>query len=169
MGYFDFLTSSSFKTTTDGRTLFFPFGAAGPGYEVGPDMDGASLRRQVKAWFIGGLIWGVGAVELLGIPTGLVAASAVVALYYGWAWYLTRAMPLSVERQSLRETFSAQARALNPVLLWASEILMIVLLFFGFAVLATDPDDWPDALYMIVVFGACATGFGYMLVLRQRS
>jgi hypothetical protein len=168
MGYFDALVSGSFKTTADGRTVFFPFGALGRGYEVGSEHDYASLRWQVKAWIIGGIIWAVGALELLGNVPGLIAAAALLALYCTWTGYLTRGMRPSDQRLSLRESFTAQARAQNPVLLWAAEIAAIMLLLVSFAMLATEPENWLKAVAMIVVFGACATAFGTMLALRQR-
>ncbi len=34
MGYFDGLTSGSFKTAEDGRRLFFPWGVLGSGYAL---------------------------------------------------------------------------------------------------------------------------------------
>jgi hypothetical protein len=169
MGYFDTLVGGWFKTTADGRTLFFPFGALGRGYEVGPEIDCANLRFQVMAWTVGGIIGVIGALELLGNFAGLVAAAALLALYDGWVWYLTRGMRPSDKRLSLRESFTAQARALNPVLLGAAEIAAIVLLLVSFAMLAAEPDNWLVAVFMIVVFGACAITFGYMLALRQRS
>jgi hypothetical protein len=169
MGYFDALVSGSFKTTADGRAVFFPFGVLGRGYEVGSERDHASLRFKVKAWIIGGIIWAVGMLELLGTVPGLIAAAALLALYCTWTGYLTRGMRPSDERLSLRESFTAQARVQNPILLWAAEIAAIALLLVSFAMLAAEPENWLVAVFMIVVFGACAIAFGYMLVLRRRS
>jgi hypothetical protein len=169
MGYFDTLDSGSFKTAADGRTLFFPFGVFGRGYEVATERDCASLRWQVKAWLIGGIISAVGALELLGNGPGLVAGAALIALYHGWAWYVIRGMRRSEERLSLRENLTTQARAQNPVLLWAAEIVVIVLLLVSIDLLAAEPENWLLAVFMIVVFATCAVAFGFMLVLRRQS
>ena len=50
MGYFDALTSSSFKTTEDGRRLFFPWGTLGRGYAIPSEEEFERLRRRVKAY-----------------------------------------------------------------------------------------------------------------------
>ena len=44
MGYFDALTSGTFKTTPDGKRLFFPWGTLGRGYIVGTETDYERLR-----------------------------------------------------------------------------------------------------------------------------
>jgi len=50
VGYFDAVTSSSFKTTEDGRRLFFPWGTLGRGYVIGSDKEFGRLRSCVKAY-----------------------------------------------------------------------------------------------------------------------
>ena len=55
MGYFDALTSSYFKTTPDGRKLFFPWGVLGRGYTIDSEQDyerlgGRSKPTQSSRW-----------------------------------------------------------------------------------------------------------------------
>ena len=52
MGYFDALTSSSFKITQDGRRLFFPWGTLSSGYAVPSEENFERLRRSVKAYMV---------------------------------------------------------------------------------------------------------------------
>ncbi len=40
MGYFEALTSSSFKTTKGGQKLFFPWGTLGRGYVIPSELCG---------------------------------------------------------------------------------------------------------------------------------
>ena len=56
MGYFDGLTSGSFKTAQDGRRLFFPWGVLGSGYAIASEQDYQRLRRQVKAYMVAMLV-----------------------------------------------------------------------------------------------------------------
>jgi hypothetical protein len=56
MGYFDGLISGSFKTTQDGRRLFFPWGVLGSGYSIASERDYQRLRQQVKGYMIVSLV-----------------------------------------------------------------------------------------------------------------
>ena len=71
MGYFDALTSGAFKTTPEGRRLFFPWGAMGRGYEIGPEQDYETLRRRIKLWTIVGLVLILAALPTAGISCRL--------------------------------------------------------------------------------------------------
>src|ERR1700680_138244 len=104
MGYFDALTSSAFKTTPDGRKLFFPWGAMGRGYEIGPEQDYETLRWRIKLWIIValGLMWA--ASQLLGFLASFIVTAAMLAFYLGWMWYLLRSLRPSAERLTVRES-----------------------------------------------------------------
>ena len=114
MGYFDALTSSAFKTTPDGRRLFFPWGALGRGYEIGPEQDYETLRRRIKLWTIVGLVLILAASQVLGFLAGFIAAAAMIAFYFGWMRYVLRSLRPSAERLTVRESMIAQARAQSP-------------------------------------------------------
>ena len=71
MGYFDALTSSAFKTTPDGRRLFFPWGALGHGYEIGPEQDYETLRRRIKLWIVVALVLILAHIPIAGVSRQL--------------------------------------------------------------------------------------------------
>ena len=169
MGYFDALTSSAFKTTPDGRKLFFPWGALGRGYEIGPEQDYETLRRRIKLWIVVGLVLILVASQLLGFLAGFIAAAAMIAFYFGWMRYVLRSLRPSAERLTVRESMTTQARAQSPVLLWTFAVLSIAFVLAGVFILIVTPDKWPVAIGGMAFFGACAAVFGLMLVLRQRS
>jgi hypothetical protein len=108
MGYFDALTSSAFKTMPDGRRLFFPWGALGRGYEIGPEQDYETLRRHIKLWTIVGLVLILAACQLLGFLAGFLAATAMIAFYCGWMGYVLRSMRPSAERLTVRESMTSR-------------------------------------------------------------
>jgi hypothetical protein len=169
MGYFDALTSSAFKTTPDGRRLFFPWGALGRGYEIGPEQDYETLRRRIKLWTIVGLALILVALQLLGFLAGFIAAAAMIAFYFGWMRYVLRSMRPSSETLTIRESMTAQARAHSRASLWTFEVLSIAFVLASVIILIVTPDKWPVAIAGMVFFGAGAIIFGFMLVQRQRS
>src|SRR5215510_5145810 len=116
MGYFDALTSSSFKTTPDGQRLFFPCGVLGRGYVIGSEREYERLRGQVKIFIIVGIAAAIGILALrryVGLA-GLVAIAALfvfhATFYVSWVLYLLRGRQPSHERLSLRESMATQAR-----------------------------------------------------------
>ena len=169
MGYFDALTSGAFKTTPEGRRLFFPWGALGRGYEIGPEQDYETLRRRIKLWTIVGLVLILAALQLLGFLAGFIVSAAMIAFYCGWMRYVLRNLRPSAERLTVRESMITQARAQSPVLLWTFLIVSIAFVVASLFILIVTPDKWPVAIAGIVFFGACAAVFGFMLIQRQRS
>ena len=169
MGYFDALTSSAFKTTPDGRRLFFPWGALGRGYEIGPEQNYETLRRRIKLWTIVGLVLILVASQLMGFLAGFIAAAAMIAFYFGWMRYVLRSMRPSSERLTVRESMTAQARAHSRASLWTFEAISIAFVLASVFILIVQPDKWLVAIAGMVFFGACAAVFGFMLVQRQQS
>jgi hypothetical protein len=169
MGYFDALTSGAFKTTPDGRRLFFPWGAMGRGYEIGPEQDYETLRRRIKLWTIVGLVLILVACQVLGFFAGFVVTAAMIAFYCGWMQYVLRSLRPSDERLTFRESMTTQARAQSPVLLWTFLIVSIAFVLASVFILMVQPDKWPVSIAGMVFFGACAAVFALMLVQRQRS
>ena len=169
MGYFDALTSGAFKTTPDGRRLFFPWGALGRGYEIGPEQDYETLRRRIKLWTIVGLVLILVALPLLGFLAGFIVSAAMIAFYCVWMRYVLRSLRPSAERLTIRESMITQARAQSPVLLWTFLIVSIAFVLASVFILIVTPDKWPVAIAGMVFFGACAAVFAFMLVQRQQS
>src|SRR5262245_1797653 len=110
MGYFDALTSSSFKTTPDGQRLFFPWGVRRRGYVIRSDRDHARLRGQVRifniiamASLIAAVIGALALREYLYLAGLAIAALSVfyifyIAFYVSWLRYLLRGLHRSHER-----------------------------------------------------------------------
>jgi hypothetical protein len=169
MGYFDGLTSGSFKTTQDGRRLFFPWGVLGSGYSIASEQDYQQLRQQVKVYMIVSLVLMVASNSLGGYIVLLVVAALLVAFYLAWTWRLLSRLKISGERLSLQESMTSQAHAHGVLVLWALEIGASVLVGGGIIMLVVDPSQWLIALGSIFFFGLCAAKIGRMLVLRRRT
>lgn len=179
MGYFDALTSSSFKTTPDGHRVFFPWGVFGRGYLIGSQPEYERLRRHVTMLVVVGMVLaiatmiGVQALWKLQSVTGLLAALVFSLVYMGFyaAWLpsLLRDLQPSRERLSLRESMATHARAHSPMLLWALEICSLGFVGLSVFIVASDPGKWLIAIAGGVFFGFCAAGFAVMLIMRQET
>jgi len=51
MGYFDGLTSASFKKTEEGKTVFFPNGKMGAGYILSEEQEN-KIKRFIKGYYM---------------------------------------------------------------------------------------------------------------------
>ena len=169
MGYFDGLTSGSFKTTEDGRRLFFPWGVLGGGYAIASEQDYQRLRTQVKAYMVVTLVLVIASGMYEPYRAPLAAAALLVCCYLGWMWRLLPRMERSDERLSMQESMTTQARAHGPVVLWALEIVSIIFVITGIAILVFDPGSRLTALFCTAFFGLCAAKIARLIVLRNRT
>jgi hypothetical protein len=186
MGYFNALTSSSFKTTSDGRRLFFPWGLWGRGYVIGSEPEYNQLWRRVKTYLVAavgtlivnsiaaGVVAGVPALQVY--PAGLVVATVAtvlgvfyIAFYIAWVPYLIRGLQPSPERLTLRDSVANQAREHSTMMLWTMEFVSIGVVGGGMFLLVSRPAMWPVATAGIVFFGLGAALFARMLIVRKRA
>jgi hypothetical protein len=123
MGYFDGLTSGSFKTAEDGRRLFFPWGVLGSGYAIASEQDYLRLRQQVKAYMVVTLVLVIASGMYEPYRAPLAAAALLVCFYLAWMWRVLPRLRRSDEKLLLQECMTAQARAHGPVVLWLMESL----------------------------------------------
>ena len=169
MGYFEGLTSGSFKTTEDGRRLFFPWGVLGSGYVIASEPDYQRLRRQVKTYMVVTLAAVIASGMYDPYRAPLAAAAALVCFYLAWMWSALPRMERSDEKLSLRESMTTQARAHGPVVLWLLEIASIVFVMSGIAIFVFDPGSRLTALFCTAFFGLCAAKIARLIVLRNRT
>jgi Ca2+/Na+ antiporter len=169
MGYFDAITSGSFKTMPDGRRLFFPWGVLGHGYAVPTVAGYERLRRQVKINTAVSLVLIIAVAALQYYLWTFIVGGLLTAAYAGWAYVQTRSLQPTGERMSYQESLTMQALRHNKAVLWLMEAVSILYVATGLIILVVDPQSWLIALSSIVFFGACAAVFARMLVLRQRA
>jgi hypothetical protein len=170
MGYFDALTSSSFKTTADGRRLFFPWGIWGRGYAIPTEQDYERLRNLVKTYTIVSLVVVIGAIALFPVLWALGVAAVLIAFYLAWLPNLLRGLTPTDEQLSWQESITTQARTHNAWMLWLLLIFSLVLAVAAIVMFAADPrESWPVALPGAILFGAATAMFFRMLVLRRRT
>lgn len=177
MGYFDALTSSSFRTTPGGSRLFFPWGVLGRGYIIGSESEYKRLRSQIKTYLVAGMtvitVAGLGGITLQEYLVGFGAAAVWVvfytAFYVAWLPYLLRNLQPSPEKLSLQESVALQAREQSLVLLWLVEIASIGFVAGGIFIIVVDPRQWLTAIGGILFFGFGAGWMAIMLTTRRRT
>ncbi len=168
-GYFNALTAGYFKTGADGRKLFFPWGTMGRGYVIPSEQRYESMHRQIKIYMIATLVLIITPIAAQFYITGIAISVAIMAFYAAWAPFLKRGLEPSEERMSIGENIATQARIHNKGMLWAMEIMAILFVATGIAMLILDPKQWMIALFPIVFFGFCAIVIGRMIMLRRRE
>ena len=170
MGYFEGLTSSSFKTTQDGRKLFFPWGVMGRGYVLASEEAYLRLRRQVKAYIVISLLLIIFTPNL---AHGYIIAGVMLVLLLGfyliWMWFLLGRLEVANEGLSLNESMTSSARAHGPLVVWLLVISSLAFVGCGIFMLIVQPGTWPVALATIIFFGFGAVTAIRMLILRRRT
>ena len=168
MGYFDGLTSGSFKTGHDGQKLFFPWDYLGRGYVIASEQDGERMRRQLKSYYLTLLIAIVSASAVRAYIVSAVAAALGIVFYVIWVRRQVASLQPAGEAMSFRESSLSQARAYGARKLWIMEIGALLLMAAGVFLYVSYPAKRPMALLTVIFFGCCAAVIGYMLVIRGR-
>ena len=167
MGYFDALAASSFKNLENGKRAFYPWGRFGKGYELRDEAQYAALRRLVVSYYVVGLPLAV----LAGISRNWIILAVVLALVLLAYFLLIRrhiqGLPAAGEKLTFKDSYEAQARRHNPIVLWLLLILSLAFVAGGVFLLA-DGGDPLAAVFCIAFFGACAGIAGWMLLTRGR-
>lgn len=166
MGYFDALSNSSFKRTADRKWAFYPRGAVGRGYIIPDEQHYIKFRRFVKGYLIVGLSTIIALVALMP-PYAFVAAAVLVASYYLWVPSLTKGLPVTEERLTIKESLQNQAIAHSSLHLWVGTLFSILFVVGGVLVLATDQTSWLVGVLAIVFFGLCAMFYIQMLTFKR--
>lgn len=173
MGYFDALASGAFKTTEDGRQLFFPWGILGRGYLIPSEEEADRLRRAMDSYLKITLLLvlpvALAVFTWLGFWSTAILVVAVIVPSIFWMRRQCRDLQPSEERVTLSENLAAQARAHSALSLWFLELVSLAFVALGVFLLVADSGNWPIALASITFFGLCAAVFTTMLLIRRRE
>jgi len=169
MGYFDGLTSGSFKTAHDGKKLFFPWGYLGRGYVLASDEDAERMRRQLKAYYVVTLVAIVATSGSRAFVLSAAVAGLAIVCYAIWVRRQLAGLQPASEAMSFGESAQAQARAYGSRRLWLLEASSLLFVAIGVFIYVAEPANRPMALLTLIFFGCCAAVIGYLLVIRGRS
>lgn len=169
MGYFDALTSASFKTGPAGEHIFFPWGSWGRGYVLPSEEAFQRVRGHLRLYYLIMLPAVVAAVIAFDGFKAIIVLPFVMIAYLLWTRMTIRRLPRSRERMSYRESMTNQAKAYGAGTLWVLLVLGIVMTGSSVAVLFVQPADWLIAALGIALFGASAVVSAGMLAIRRRT
>ena len=168
MDFFDSLAAGWFKTTGNGKKLFFPFVRMGHGYLIQTEGEYQKLRRTVKIYSIVSILLPVSATRL-GLLVGLFVATIIFVLYNLWVFTKIRHMKGVQEKLTLKDNMSNIAREMNWLYLLLLELGSIGFVLGGVFLFITDPKRWLLALVSILGFGLCAFTFGRAIAVKRKQ
>lgn len=165
MGYFDGLTDAAFKTDTQNRQVFYPWGVLGKGYVMRDAEHYHELRGKIKRMYMVTLP----AVIINQLVFGVVGNLIFLPLYI--IWYLvmlkrwTSGLEISSEKMTVKEARRNSAKSHNRGTLIFFVIVSVVFVLLG-GLMMSDGLVW-QGLFCSVFFGACGVMIGLML--RDKS
>ena len=137
------IKESAFKTTKDGKRIYFPSGVLGKGYIVESDEIYEKLLSHHKRWMYGALIIGI-----LAISKSLVAIVLGLVTYITAHQFFTKKAIKGLEVSTERLTFSEvrentkEYRKPSKFTLYFFIVLGMVLLVFGGLLLVSAPETF---------------------------
>lgn len=175
MGYLDAITSASFKTSEDGRKLFYPWGILGHGYIIPSEEEYKKLLRTYKSiWVIFFIILLVGVLFMFLNPIitmlfTLVAFSAYLIGFIFWLYRKYRKFEKSDVKMSYGEALKNESRHMSTGLMWFFEIICIIFALYGLVLLLSGSSQWLLALALIAIFSFCAVIYARMIINKKRD
>lgn len=166
--YTDLLTAGYIKTGADGRRIFYPWGLLGRGY-IFPSNDAYERLNDLLKVF---LVVTLAIILPIGARGYYVAATILLALslvfYAVWISFEVRKLLRTDEKMAYSDGLTNMARLMPAWILWVFEIMSLLFVVAGIAMLITEPSRWMVALSGIVFFSFCAVGYAFMLARRRR-
>jgi hypothetical protein len=180
MGYIHTLASISFRTTSDGRRLFFPWGVWARGYVISSEAEHRYLMREVVNLTRIGLVTAVVmtlptvilALAWLDYQMSLLACVAWVGVYIACTiarlHFLVRGLQRAKDRLSLRDNFTVTARVLRPVL-WGGTIFSVTGVIAGVLIFILYPNLGSLAIEVVLLCAVCIALYAWMLTVGERA
>ena len=167
MGYFDGLTDGIFKTDSEGRFLFYPWGVLGKGYVLPDDSKKQEVRQFVSLWYKVSLP----AIIVVGAGIGWIFTLGLLPLLLPWYFFtmarLLRGLATTSTRLTLRESYTNSAKSHTTGSLRFLLALSILFVLAGLVIVLLNKGDWIIGLASILFFGLCAIAIGYMMKLKK--
>ena len=165
MGYFDGLTSSSFKKDKSGNICFYPWGVFGKGYVLPDEASEMRIRGFVRRYY------------MISLPAIIVVGSVVGWLYAFItlpiliAWYLIKCRSLIYdfavvnEKLTIRESSANSANAHNRVTLWLLFVFSVLFVAGGLFMLMSGKSGFDKivGLSAVLFFSTCGAALFYMI------
>jgi hypothetical protein len=164
----------TFKTTPEGKQVYFPWGSFGAGYEVRSDAQEQAIRRYHRISTVIGLplilataaAWRLDA-DLLWRLLGLALVAAHLSHYAWQVQQWDNVLHRSTLELTHKEVREQRLATMSPVLLWFFFGLCLVIALWGIALIVSG---WGvgAGFFFLFLFGGFAALFGWMLTTQHR-
>ena len=170
MGYFDGLTDGSFKTDSEGRHVYFPWGVMGKGYVLPNEEKKEEIRSFLKRYYQVGLILIIGAQIFVGWQLNLLVVLPILLIaFYVRKRTLLEGIPISNAKLTTSESFVASAKSHNLATLWLLEVFSLLFVVGGVFIMASSGGSILIGLLSVVFFGLTSIVIGRMLIVKSKS
>ena len=168
MGYFDNITSSMFKTSQDGKKLFYPFGVFGQGYIIPDEISYNKIYKLIKINY------------MVMVPNSIIAGSGrnvykvsllvlYTIIYLWWINKECRKFETTSEKYTFRERTINFAGIFNSKILWMFNIVAIAFIIASVVVILKDISDLLIGIAGIIFFGFGLYVFSKMLLIKRQE
>jgi hypothetical protein len=169
MAYFDPLISGSFKTASDGRRLFFPWGIYGRGYVIPSEEEYERLRHKLRIFLLLCASSTILVSNILSYAAGFFLFAFLAAPHILFLKrYCSRLEP-STERHAYRESFSAVVKRSSVVKLWLFEIASLAACAYGFYLPLRRGEFFTMDYLVISLFVGMALIYRKMIVAKRQE
>jgi len=168
MSFFEATAASLFQQTSDGQTVFRPFGRLWGTFLVS-DERAAHLRAWQRRYYIAGFVTIVVSVQLWQLRA-MWAAAVLIALLGVKYWHFARKLPrINAEpvRESRSAMFTAHASRVGTRLLLPVTIGSAIFLAIGIWMCIVKPGR--DAYFVAGFFGLCTVVNGLQFFVARRN
>lgn len=169
MGYFDALTSSSFKQDKSGKTVFYPWGVFGKGHVL-PDAETEDrIRVFVRRYYM----ISISVIIIVGGVVGYIYMLVPLPVLIIWYHFKSKALiagcSVTHAKLTLKESFENSAKAHNEKTLWLLLIFSILFVAAGLVALIQGYSSHSKIMGALgcLFFGVCAVTFGYMIKAKR--
>ncbi len=174
-GYFYGMVNASFKNDTQGNTLFYKWGFLGKAYVI-PYAEKENEIREFLMFFYGISLALSISVSVLTVEGNWFFPSLILWISL-LIWYqikissLTRDLPISYEKLSLKESYNNSAQGHKEYTLWFLSIGSILFFICGLFILIID-HELKEQLFgasFAIMFGALSVAAIYMLKTKRKN
>ncbi len=166
MSFLNSIVDQYFRKSKTGKTLFFPWGFIGKGYEVTTELQRSSLRSTLKAFSVGLFLTMVVCFQLPNWVYPLVLAALSFVVYAVLISRVTKGMAVSPERPSHYERIKDNFKYHDTGSLVIGGLFMFAMCIGCGLMAYFEPDKRFVGSLGVVLFGALTVL--WILIMRDR-
>jgi hypothetical protein len=168
MSFLDSIVDPYFKKSKTGKTLFFPWGFIGKGYEITSELQLSSLRSTLKVFSIGLFLLVAVYFQLTNWVYPVVLTALSLGVYALWATSVTKGMAVSPEKLSYYERIKEHLKYHGTGSLVIGALFMFTMCICCGLMAYFEPDKRFVGSLGVVLFGALTVLWVFIMIDRLR-